>query len=836
MRERIAAFYFQLVLRRAWLVGLLMVAVIATAAYALRDFRLDASADSLMLEGDQDLRYYRGVADRYGAAEFLVVAYTPQADLFSDTALNDLKVLRDQLEALPAISSVMSILDVPLIDSPRVTLTEIQQHQRLLLDADVDRALARREFQTSPVYRDLVMSPDGRTTAMLLNLQPNPRAEALFARRNELRILRDEAGLNGEQAAELSRVTSEYAAASAARQAQLRTIVADVRAVLDQHRDGARIILGGVPMIAVDMLDFVRGDIRSFGIGVGLFIIVLLAISFRRLRWVIVPAATCALIALSMSGFLGLMQWPITVVSSNYISLILIISLSLGIHLIERHRELHRQHPGMAQAQLLEQTVRSKIMPSLYAVLTTMVSFASMAVSDIRPVIDFGLMMTCGMAIALVMTFLAVPAALAPLSPGPTPDQGRDLSARVNGLFARLVESRAALVGIGFAVLVLVSALGISRLTVENRFIDYFKPTTEIYRGMVVIDKELGGTTPLDVIVDAPQWFFDEQAEEEDDEFADLLEGDGGLSATSYWFNEYQLEEVHKIHDYLESLPETGKVLSLSSSMRMVQMLNDDEPMSNFVLAVMHKLLPPSIKESLFDPYMSEDGNQLRFAVRIIDSDPNLSRDALIKKIRSELVSEAGLEPEQVKLAGALVLYNNVLQSLFASQAQTLGVVFIVISFMILLLFRNIKMALIGAFPTLIAAGMVLGLIGIAGIPLDIMTITIASITIGIGVDNTIHYSYRFRDEVAERGYAGAVQRSHASVGRAMFYTTVVVTLGFSIMALSNFMPTIYFGLFTGVAMLFALLANLSLLPALLMWARPFAEGGASSSAASAGA
>lgn len=826
MREMLAAAYFRLVLHAPWLVGLLIVVAAVAAAYELRQFRLDASADSLILEGDEDLRYYRTVVGKYGNEESLVIAYTPKADLFSDEALSDLKSLKDELEALEPIRSVTSILDVPLIDSPRVTLSEIQQERRTLLDEDTDRTLAKKEFQTSPVYRELVMSPDGRTTAMLLTLQTDAETQALFKRRNELRTLRDEQGLDDSQAAELEKVSAAYASASMVRQSGMKDTVAEVREVLDAHRDQARIILGGVPMIAVDMIEYVRSDIRVFGVGVGLFMILLLALSFRRLRWVIVPALTCAMIALAMSGFLAFMQWPVTVVSSNFISLILIISLSLGIHLIERHRELHREHPDRSQSFLIEQTVRSKLMPSLYAVLTTLVSFASMVVSDIRPVIDFGLMMSWGMVFALVLTFVMFPAALAPLTPGPVPTVGRDLTARFNAFFAELVERRRTWVGLGFLVLVGVSLVGISRLTVENRFIDYFKPSTEIYQGMVVIDKELGGTTPLDVIIDAPPSFYAEL--EEEDEFEDdlglELEGDAGLSSTSYWFNEWQLDEVHKIHDYLESLPETGKVLSLSSSMRMARMLNGDEPLSNFVLSVVHRMLPEQIKKTLFDPYMSDDGNQLRFSVRIIDSDPNLSRNALLTKIRGELVSEVGLEPEQVNLAGGLVLYNNVLQSLFGSQAQTLAAVFVVISLMMLFLFRNVKMALIGAIPTLVAAGMVLGLIGLIGIPLDIMTITIASITIGIGVDNTIHYSYRFRDEVADKGYEGAVSRSHASVGRAMFYTTVVVTLGFSIMALSNFMPTIYFGLFTGVAMLFALLANLSLLPSLLMWVRPFPE------------
>jgi uncharacterized protein len=823
MRERLAALYYRTVLDHPWWVLAVVLALLAGAVYKAGDFRLDASADSLILEGDDDLRYYRESVSRYGSGEFLVVTYTPREDLFSDGTLAHLKRLRDGLAGLPQVSSVMSILDVPLIESPPVTLAEIQEHTRTLLDADTDRTLAKREFQTSPVYRQLVMNEPGTTTALLANLHGDVEAGDLLQRREELRRKRDETGLSGAEAEELARVTAQYATASAAVQAARKQTVADVRAVLDHYRDRAEIFLGGVPMIAVDMIEYVRDDIRTFSAGVGLFIVVLLAFSFRRLRWVVVPAATCALVAIVMAGFLGYVQWPVTVVSSNFISLILIITLSLSIHLIERHRELHQLDPAGSQRALLQETLRTKFLPSLYAVLTTMVSFASMAISDIRPVIDFGLMMFWGMVFALVVTFLLFPAGLAPMPPGPPPAVRRDLTARFNAQVAGMVSRAPGAIAAVFAVLVAVSLFGISRLTVENRFIDYFKDSTEIYQGMVVIDKELGGTTPLDVIVDAPRSFFEELEDDEEFELPASMRLEGGLSATSYWYNVFQLDEVHAIHDYLESLPETGKVLSLSSSMRMAQIINGGQPLDNFSMAVMHRLLPDEVKAVLFDPYMSADGNQLRFSVRVIDSDPNLSRDALLKQIGSDLVEKIGLEPEQVRLAGALVLYNNVLQSLFGSQAQTLGLVFVLISLMIFALFRNWKMALIGAVPTLVAAGMVLGLIGLLGIPLDIMTITIASITIGIGVDNTIHYSYRFRDEVERNGPEGAVARSHASVGRAMFYTTLVVTLGFSIMALSNFMPTIYFGLFTGVAMLFALAANLTLLPVLLTWVRPFA-------------
>jgi predicted RND superfamily exporter protein len=380
-----------------------------------------------------------------------------------------------------------------------------------------------------------------------------------------------------------------------------------------------------------------------------------------------------------------------------------------------------------------------------------------------------------------------------------------------------------------YALLFVLGVAGLFRLTVENRFIDYFKDSTEIYQGMLLIDRKLGGTTPLDVIIDPDSSFREFMAEQADAEaepdplFAE--EESAGISGESYWFNMFQLPEADRIHQYLDALPETGKVLSISTTMALLTMLNGDEPLDNLSLAVMHKRLPDDIRDALFNPYMSEDGNQLRFAIRVIDSDPDLKRDELIKRIRTDLVGTLGLEEEQVHLSGMLVLYNNVLQSLFRSQILTLSMVFVAIMAMLLVLFRDWKLAAIGVVPTVLAAILILGIMGWFGIPLDIMTITIAAITIGIGVDNTIHYVHRVREEFEQdRSYWGAVQRSHGSVGRAIYYTSVTVTLGFSILVLSNFIPTIYFGILTGLAMLIALIANLTLLPLLIVAFKPLGK------------
>ncbi len=829
--------YHRLTLQYPVFTIFLALILMAAAVYFAQRFELDASADALVLENDKDLRYYRALRGRYGSDDFLVITYSPKDDLFSRPVVNDIKRLRDELSALERVKSVTSLLDVPLLDSPRMTLSTIQEGIRTLEMPDTDLELARKEFTESPLYRSLLTSPNGRTTALLVYFHQDANYQALLKQRDELWAKDLESPLNAEEQAQTAQLSQAIKRFNSQLQTQVQSDIARIRGILTGYQNVAEIHLGGVPMIASDMIDYIGNDIKTFGIGVTLFIITLLAIAFQRLRWVLVPLLVCATVVISMVGFLGLMEWKVTVVSSNFISLLLIITLSLTVHLIVRHQELHAEQPDATQNGLLKNTLSSKLAPSFYTTITTMVAFGSLLISGIRPVIDFGWMMVVGVGFAFLLTFLLLPALLVRTQPGTPIFRRHDMTAQMTQSLARIIQRFSTSTLVLYGLLIVFSVIGISRLTVENRFIDYFKESTEIHQGMLLIDQQLGGTTSLDVILEPSQAFLDSRTastaakvveETEDDLFDDLLadeldgEDMGGLSGSSYWYNIFQLEEVKKVHQYLDALPETGKVLSMSTTMEVITLLNDDREMDNFSLAVMYEKLPDNIKDTLFSPYMSEDGNQMRFSVRVIDSDANLLRDELLKKIRADLINTLGLEEQQVHLSGMLVLYNNVLQSLFQSQILTLSVVFLAIMLMLWVLFQSLALAIIGVMPTVVAAGLILGLMGWLGIPLDIMTITIAAITIGIGVDNTIHYVHRFKEEYAKDGDDwGAIQRCHGSVGRAIYYTSITVTLGFSILALSNFIPTIYFGLFTGLAMLMALIANLSLLPVLLAKWKP---------------
>jgi predicted RND superfamily exporter protein len=597
-------------------------------------------------------------------------------------------------------------------------------------------------------------------------------------------------------------------------------LVEDVRAVVDRHRDQAELYLGGVPMIVADMIAFIGNDLVIFGMGVIFFLIITLGVIFRKVQWIILSMLCCFAAVLVMVGVLGLVDWRVTVISSNFISLMLILTMSLTIHLIERYLEVHSQSPDADQQTLLvRETVRTIALPCLYTMLTTMVAFASLLVSGIRPVIDFGMMMTLGLMISFGLAFVMFPATVVLLKKD-TSGVGEDFTHPFTLVFARITEAHGKKILALSLLLVVISGIGITRLKVENRFIDYFRGKTEIFQGMSLIDRKLGGTTPMDLIVDFnidPQelevfddddFFEDEEAKEEE---------------SYYWFSDVTIrEEIKEIHNYLESLPETGEVLSLATLEKLTTLLNEDQPLDGFDFSILLKKTPPDLKELLVNPYVSEDITQARFTMRIIESDKKLERKALLESMRKNLVNDLGYKDDQVRFTNMFVLYNNMLQSLFQSQILTIGIVFLAIMLMFTVLFRSLRLAIIAIIPNLLPAAMVLGTMGWLGIPLNMMTITIASITIGIAVDDTIHYIHRFQKEFPkDRNYMATLYRCHCSIGRAMYYTSVTIIIGFSILVISNFVPTIYFGLSTGFAMLVALLAALTLLPQLLIILKP---------------
>ena len=831
MRQNLWRMYDAAMLGRPAVTLFCLALVVACLTFFAPRFKLDASADSLVLENDEDLRYYRSVNAKYGSDDFLIVTYASDRKLFTPDALAKLKALQDELAALDGVSRVISILNVPLLNSPRVPFSELSKAPRTLETPGVDLQLAKREFLESPLYRDLLLSRDGRVTALLAYLKPDRRYETLLAERERLRALKHDEGLDAAQARKLQRAEKDFTDYHAEYAARARERVAEVREVMDRHRAETRMFLGGVSMIVADMISFIQSDLVNFGTAVTLFLILTLLVIFRRARWIVIPMACAGLAAVLTIGLLGLLDWSVTVVSANFVALLLIITMSMTIHLVVRYRETQARHPDAAKKMMVRQTTHFMFEPCVYTSLTTIVAFASLLVSGIRPVIDFGQIMIIGIFLAFALVFTLFPTFLMSLPKGSSKAENDFTTALTMSLagFTRRHHRMIVLIAVVAAV---AAAAGVAQLKVENRFIDYFSKDTEIYKGMLEIDRKLGGTTPLELILDAPpetpaaEDTAGDAAEDtfgDDEDFLEDIFAEIGVEEqTEYWLTPYKIGEIKRVHDYLDAQPEIGKVLSLATLIRLAEQLNNDQALGDVETIFLRKLLSPDIKRILLDPYLSEDGRQLRFNVRVIDSDKTLSRKELIERVEGGMESRIGYANDRFRLTGMLVLYNNMLQSLYESQILTLGMVFLAIMLMFIVLFRSFALAAVAIAPNLLAAGLVLGFMGWIGIPLDMMTITIAAISVGIAVDNTIHYIVRFKREFKhDRRYVQTIQRCHGSIGKAMYYTSVTIIAGFSILSLSNFVPTIYFGLLTGLAMFAALVASLTLLPSLLMLFKP---------------
>ncbi len=825
MQSPFLRWYRALVIDRP-VVALGLVCVLVTFfAVESRHFRLEASPESIVLENDQALNYYRASRERYGSDDFLIVAYTPSEDLWSPASTERLARLRDDLTRIQSVETVVSILDVPLVNSPNVSISELSREGgvRTFQTPGLDRELARKEFLESPIYQNHLVSPDGRTTAIQVIFKKDATYARLLKTRNRLREKQAASGLTPAEDVALQaavRAFTDYHVTVAETE---RKDVEAIRGVLEKYRNHAQVYLGGVRMIIADMTSFIEHDLAVFGLGVLGFLAAVLVYFFRALRWVLLPMSCCLISVSVMVGYLGFLDWPVTVISSNFVSLLLIITMSLTIHLIVRYRILNEHTPRRDQKALVFDTMREMAKPCFYTAVTTIVAFGSLMVSDIRPVIDFGWMMTIGTAFAFALNFIYFPAVLVLLKPEQAVGRA-DATRSFTMAVAEFTLKHSRLIMLACVVVAVLGGMGVVRLEVENRFIDHFKSTTEIYQGMELIDTKLGGTMPLDFVFDADDASsaLPGDAPDMDDPFDDPFGQEPATEAISYWFNGSRLTQIEAIHDYLESLPSVGKVLSLATGLKVFRQLNDGRMPEDYELALLHKYMPDAVKAALIAPYLSADGKQTRVTMRLIESAPTLKRKELIEHIQTYLVETMGFAGAHVHPTGMAVLYNNLLQSLYQSQILTLGAVFLSIVLMFMVLFRSVSFAFVAILPNVLAASSVLGLMGWWGIPLDIMTITIAAITVGIAVDHAIHYVHRFQVEfVKYQTYRETIRVCHGSIGRAIYYTALTITVGFSILAFSSFIPTIYFGLLTGFAMLVALMSNLTLLAVLILLVKP---------------
>ncbi|MCI5044271.1 MAG: MMPL family transporter [Aquisalinus sp.] len=788
----------------------LVAAVSLFAAFHARNLAYDASADTLVAENDAELAYFLEISQGFGEGAFVFLTYEPRAgDLLSSENLRRISEIQASLQAIDGVSSVTSILDVPLFQSPPIELTRLATDFRTLLSPDIDIALAREELRTSPLYKELLISADGTATAIRIGLEPDTELDDLYRERQQLRQV---APRTEEITTRLAEIEPDYQFARGAFVADQERLMEDIRQVRREFDDTAVTHLAGVPMIASDMIRFVKNDIVTFG-GISLAIVmVALFLFFRKLRWVVLPVVTALLSVLLTTGILGFLGQPITVISSNFISLLIIFSIAFTVHLVVRYREIGRNEEGLSSNEMLTRAMIDKFAPCLYTALTTMAAFASLMASNIVPVIDLGWIMCVAMAAAFFMNYTFFPAVVRLL-----PDQKVVTSSSAAPFLPRimsLVSTRAPLPVVLLAILAaLASAAGMARLSTESRFVDYFRASSDISQGLEYINEKLGGTTPMEVILSFKP-FEAEPVAEDDDFFSDAPDP----YPERYWYTPDKIAALRKMEEFLEQQPEVGKIISIATLEEVARDFNEGEPLSTIQLAAIVGAVPEDLRQEFLTPYSSPAQGLMRISLRMRTVEPRRSRDGLIAEIQEYAVNEVGLASENVRVTGVTVLFNNMLKTLFASQRATIGLVVFATFLMFLVLLRSPMLAIAGVLPNLLSASVVLGFMGFVGITLDMMTMTIAAIIIGIGVDNAIHYLHRYKQERnAGRSRREAIEISHANIGSAVYFTSLTIIAGFSVLALSNFVPTINFGILTAMAMGLSLTVNLIVLPSLLM-------------------
>lgn len=799
----------------------LVVVILLTvlAASQLYKFRLDASGESLVLENDQSLEYYRQVNEKYGSDDFLIITWQPNKGLMSDESIEGLKSLTSELNKVQTVSGINSILNVPLLEGLTLDTDALGDEIPTLESRDINREEALQEFTSSPIYKNLLVGEDGTTSAVQINFERDEEYFSLLSARDELRARATKKELSTEEQVKLERLEADFDSYSKKVSVRTSNIITEVRTIMEDYRGIATMHLGGISMITNDMLTFIQHDITVFGIGIMLFIMLALFVFFGKVRWVVLPLFSCIVTVVMLAGLLSFLDWRITVISSNFPSILLIVILALNVHLAVYYRDFISSAPESSQELRVSTTLKTMFWPCFYTALTTVVAFISLLISGIRPVIDFGWIMTIGIVLGFVVTFVIFPSFIQLLKQD-THTSGTSITYKITHWIYNFTVNFKAVIFVATVAIIAFSAYGITQLKVENRFIDYFKPSTEIYQGMTVIDQKLGGTTPLDIVIDKGEESSLVADDEFEDEFGDDF--DSGIYDAGYWFTGAKLKQVEQIHDYIDGLDVTGKVQSIATYSKVLEKMNGGEYPDELTLSLVHQKTPEEVRSVLMDPYLSEDGSQIRINIRVQETNHDLKRAELINNINDYIVEEAGISQDRVHFTGMLVLYNNMLESLFDSQIKTIGAVYLAILLMFIVLFRSVVLAVLATIPNALSAALVLGIMGWMGVPMDMMTITIAAIVIGIAVDNSIHYVHRFRAEFQkDHNYLETMKRCHGSIGKAIYYTGVTVIFGFAILALSEFIPSIYFGLLTGLAMAVALFLNLTLLPLMLITMKP---------------
>ncbi len=773
------------------------------------NLKIDASSDTLILQNDESFQYFEYYNQIFPSKNFLVLAIQSNKKI-EENYIKNINLIQNKLNKIEGVESTFSIVDTPILLLNNITLTDLGNKDILTINnSKNDLDLILNEFSSSPIFNNQIINEEQTVSSIIIYLKKDSIFNEIKKKRKK--IIKEW----GSSSVQYNNINKKYLNQKRNFNKKRSVLILKIREQLDQNNKNYKYFLGGIDMIADDTINYVKKDIFTFSISVLIFIIIVLFIIFRNFQWVLIPLISTAYAVITMIGFIGFMNWEITAISSNFISLMLILSISMNIHIINNY-SINFLNPKITNKLL--HTSKIMFWPCFYTALTTIVAFGSLLFSDIKPVIDFGKIMIIALSIVFFSSFTILPLLI---SFFPNINKSSNLKFSILKNFYKLSIHHSKKILFFNLIIFLVSLVGIYKLNVENSFINYFKSNTEIYKGMKLIDNELGGTTPMDILIKFKDdiFYVPNDENENDIEINEDLELSNDLfnenNQTISWFTNEKLDTIKKIHRFLENRFEIGKVQSLHSLIEIANQINK-EKLSVFELSVLYNEIPENYKKDLILPFLSIENNMIKISSRIKDSE-KIKRKELIDEINNYLETQFD-NIEEYHVNGLLVLYNNMLQSLFGSQIKSFGIILLSIFVMFIILFQSLKISLLGMIPNIVASTFILGLIGLLRIPLDIMTITIAAVTIGIAVDNTIHYLYKIKVNNKENiDLNNSIENTHETVGYAVMTTSLTIAFGFSVLGLSNFIPTILFGLFTALAMIIAMFGVLITLPSSLI-------------------
>ena len=783
---------FSFIVDRPGLVACTWILIALGLAYPASQFKIDASADTLLTKNNAAYLKTREINRDFTPEEFLIVAYgAREKTVLEPTHIEAIGNLVDELKGLERVKSVTSLVNVPLLSARPLDQIMAKPLETTIEKNNYSQSELESIFKDHPLYQNLVLSKDHRYAAIQVQFRKNPELTGLH---NKLLAL-DKKQLDGASLTDQEQQDYDaYKARATTLEAELNGQRAGefekIQAIAHKYSDKADIHFGGAHVLGQELIQIVKSDLKTFGLMTLAIVSVVLLLFFRSLRWLAIIFACCAIPVTITTGLLALLDLRATVISANFIAVQVVLTIAMLVHLVTHLLESQREQPEKSLYRSLLDTMTDKAKPTLYAALTTSIGFVSMVFTDIQPVIDLGWMMLCATLVSASVVLTGFPAFCLALWRSKVPPA----IWRMNWLSRTIVAMPRwkAVVIPGTVIVGVVCSIAATGVTVENSFINYFDKDTETYQGLKVIDQNLGGTTPLDVIYHVPP---------QKQKSAVVLSSDS-------------VQALGTITRSLESAKGMGRVLSVYDFTELARNINE-KPLTEYELDALYKLVDKEIRQNLVGSYFDPETNRLRVSARIVDTTEGLNRQTLLQNIKQQF-KEHGVPLEQVEFANLFVVYKSLLAKLFDSQILMLGIVLPCMLLALMVLFRSITAALITMVPNLIALVVFFGLIGFLGIPLDFMTITIAAISLGIATDDAVHFVVRYQNRINQGDADNALADTSQYVGRAVFITTVVIICGFLAVCLSDFVPTRLFGAFTALVLATSFASTVLIIPALL--------------------